>query len=417
MRSRPGYKYRKGTQFRVTFPTVPSLKAIPKEVRLIQEKDNHDILEVMFERTSPRWNELLKTGTPVVFSWNQDNFARNWHGYVNYVSNESAGKETRYMKVMCVGASYLLKQRSSKVWRNKTVTEVAQEIARQFNFEFIGEKSTRRFAQLSMTGQSYWQWLVEHAAKIGYSFVMRNATMYMQPVEKMLNDATSFAPVMRIDDPPIAVNGRVFDRTLDSFTVLKGDYIESDSPSYSTKFTTGVNPVTNKPISSAQSPRRTGRGTRAGSIPPLFSEFSSEIVHSKSFAKDTAQDLALGSRFNFPAKGYGQGDVRIYPLGVVYVQGTGEESDGFWVVTKVQHVFTIDGTYQVEFGVITDGVGRMITSPFRTADPLRASKINIEQKVATGSKKRERVRLVSKLPAFTEGTQGFIRKGDYWSGR
>jgi hypothetical protein len=313
------FKYRRGTTYKSSFPTAPSLTAKPGRVELIQKQFEHDILILDYPQSSTLWFSVLKTGTPVIFSWTQGGKTSTWTGYVSSVSKTSAAERSRPMKIYCIGTSYVLKARANRVFRNVSVTDVARKIAKQFNLSFVGENSSRKFDQLTMTGQSYWQWLQEQAARIGYSLYVRNTTLYMRPMDKVINSGMSYAPTLSLTPPLNPAGSGVSERTLDRFRILNGDLIEDGSTPNTVKITSGVNPLTGKAVSSSESPKRSGQKLRSKPNTALFRDYSNEVVHGSSFSKKAAKDLAEAARFTIPAKISGQGDPRITPYNVVYV--------------------------------------------------------------------------------------------------
>jgi phage protein D len=307
------------------------------------------------------------------------------------------------------------------VFRNVSVTDVARKIAKQFNLSFVGENSSRKFDQLTMTGQSYWQWLQEQAARIGYSLYVRNTTIYMRPMDKVINSGMSYAPTLSLTPPLNPAGSGVSERTLDRFRILNGDLIEDGSTPNTVKITSGVNPLTGKAVSSSESPKRSGQKLRSKPNTALFRDYSSEVVHGSSFSKKAAKDLAEAARFTIPAKISGQGDPRITPYNIVYVEGTGSDTDGYWLVKECKHIFLITAEYQFEATVVTDGIGSNVRTPFRASKPNRDGTINIEEQILRGlsqaNNKPGRTKLVQKVPSTTETQQGFSQLGSLWSGR
>lgn len=415
------FKYRRGTTYKSRFPTAPSLTAQPGRVELIQKQFEHDILILDYPQSSTLWFSVLKTGTPVIFSWTQGGKTSTWTGYVSSVSKTSAAERSRPMKVYCIGTSYVLKARANRVFRNVSVTDVARKIAKQFNLSFVGENSSRKFDQLTMTGQSYWQWLQEQAARIGYSLYVRNTTIYMRPMDKVINSGMSYAPTLSLTPPLNPAGSGVSERTLDRFRILNGDLIEDGSTPNTVKITSGVNPLTGKAVSSSESPKRSGQKLRSKPNTALFRDYSSEVVHGSSFSKKAAKDLAEAARFTIPAKISGQGDPRITPYNIVYVEGTGSDTDGYWLVKECKHIFLITAEYQFEATVVTDGIGSNVRTPFRASKPNRDGTINIEEQILRGlsqaNNKPGRTKLVQKVPSTTETQQGFSQLGSLWSGR
>lgn len=415
------FKYRKGTSYQAVFPTAPSLQAKPSRVELTQRQYEHDIMVLEYTTSSSLWFSTLKTGTPIIFTWSKDSQSHSWIGYVVNVSKTSAAERKRPMKIFCIGASYVLKARSSRNFKNVTVTDVARKIAKEFKLDFVGENSSRKFSQLSMTGQSYWQWLQEQAARIGYGFYVRGTTMYMRPLDKIINEGMSYAPTMTLQSPSTPAGINILDRTLDKFVILNGDFIENEEATNTIKATAGVNPLTGKHVSGSQDPNKTGQKMRRNSPTALFTEYTNEVVHSAALGKQAAKDLAEAARFTTPAEISGQGDSKLVPYNVAYLEGTGVDTDGYWLVKETKHMFLLTGEYQVEASVVTDGIGQNLPTAFRTARPNQVGTINIEEKIlrelSQGKKNPSIPRIISKVPSIIETRQGFADLGSVWSAR
>jgi phage protein D len=420
MTSKPWLKYRRNNLYKVVFPTLPSLTVAPNDVDLYQERGSHDILELSFSRSSSFWDTLLKTGTPVIFSWTQGTRQKSWTGYVSHVSSQNTAQLIQTMKVVCIGASYVLKERASRAWKDKTIPEVASLIAKQFNLKFVSEPSTKRFQQLSMAGESYWTWLQEHAIKIGYVLYVENTTMHFRPLNKLLKASVSSAASFSLELPSTAANSLAYDRTLDSFVVEKGDYFDRAERPYTTRRTAGVHPLTGKKIGSVSSPRNNSPNTtRRNTSAPIFSDYSDEVITSSSFSRVTANALTSATRFIIAAKARGQGDPRAAPNTAVYIQGTGADTDGYWAVKKVHHSMNITGIYEVSLDLLTDGIGQNTSSIFRKVKSLNDSIIDVDELVLDalrGSSGPGSSVLTQKIPALKESGQGFGNTNILWRG-
>jgi phage protein D len=415
-------KYRRGTSYRVSFPTAPSLTAQPGEVELRQEKGSHDVLILEYERSSSLWFEVLKTGTPVVFTWNQDGKGAAWAGYVNIISKQSASQKQRKMKIICVGTSFVLKAKSTRVFKNSTITEAAEKIAKEFNFKFIGDPTSRRFESLALAGQSYWEWLQDQASRIGYVMLILNGTMYFRQAEKLVDSTFSTAAVLSGESPGLTSNRNLYDRTLDSFTILNGDYVQHSSlPDRTSRLTAGINPLTGALTGYKSSPGKQNRSLRQKETPALFTSYSTEVVHTRLSAQQAADEESRARRFSVLAKVIGQGDAAIHPYATVLVTGTGEDTDGYWVTSKATHLFKIGGEYQLEAEVMSDGLGRTRGTPLRRADGSGYATVNLSEAVVNMSQP-DRVsasvfRLITKVPVVVESQQGFVQLGSIWSGK
>lgn len=373
-------KYRRGTQFRVVYPTLPTIKAQPLEVLLFQQQKKHDILTIEYKSTSLKNARLLKTGVPVKFSWKQGSRKMEWIGYVSSVERKSGAHKAVPMKVYCHGASFVLKQRKTKTYKNKTIPEVAARIAKQNKLKFVGDTHSRRFAQLSISGQTQWQWLHEQANRIGFAMYVQGTTLYFKSLDNLLDKQSSDAPIFQMWERNVPVNLDQLDRTLDYLEVMTGENIEDESPNRTKKQVGGVNPITGKSFTAKTSPKDSGKAIRKSLSDALFDEFNSEqVANTKNDAKNASKGAAELARFNLPAKAYGQGDPRVSPYRLIYVEGSGKQTDGHWVVRKVIHKFNFRGSYSVEMSVATDGTDENVKNPKRNSEKTIVGTVNIPQ--------------------------------------
>ena len=377
-------KYRRGTKFRVEYPTLPSIQLQPKEVTLTQKQKRHDILILEYQSTSLKNAKILKTGVPVKFSWKQGSRKVEWLGYVSFVRRKGGAQRAKPMKVFCVGSSFVLKQRKTKKYKNRTIPEVAARIAKQNKLRFVGDTHSRRFAQLVISGQSQWKWLHEQADRIGFVMYVEGTTLHFRSIDKLLDKSSSNAPIFQLWDPTIPRNFTELDRTLDYLEVMTGENIEDDSPSRSVKQVGGVNPVTGKSFTSKTSPKKTGKAVRKNVSSALFDEFNNEqVANDKGAAKTASKGAAELARFNLPAKAYGQGDPRVRPHQLLYVEGSGDQTDGYWVVRESTHKFSYGVSYSVEMLIATDGTEENAINPNRISGKAVAGTINVAQLISS----------------------------------
>jgi phage protein D len=392
-------KYRRGTKFTLSFPTLPSITAQPIEVELIQEQKSHDVLVLKYHSVTKAIVKQLKTGVPVKFVWSQGKRKREWLGYVSSTVQKNGVQRLRPLKVYCSGSSYKLKQRITKTYKNKTIPEVAALIAKRNKLKFVGDRHSRRYDQLVISGQSQWEWLHQHANKIGFAMYVKGTNLVFRSIDKLINEGSADAPLFQMWDNSIPRSSKIIDRTLDTIEVLVGANNEDGSPSRSKKQVGGVNPVTGKPFTAKKSPKKSGKQVRKTVNEALFDEFKNdEVAHSKGAAKDAAEGAAQLARFNIPAKANGIGDPRLMPYTVISVEGSGEETDGFWLVKKITHTFKFSGSYHVEMLVAIDG-----TENNQKAGTVQASTNGVRQTEIDSLGRVNLNQLLSEYSAFSVG--------------
>jgi hypothetical protein len=379
-------KPRRSTVYKIEYPTLPSIELQPREVVLTQKQKHHDVLVLDYFGTSLKNANLLKTGIPVKFSWKQGRRSMEWLGYVSSVSREIGTQKSKPMKVYCVGSSFVLKQRKTKTYKDKTIPEIAASIAKENNLKFIGENHSRRFSQLVISGHTQWEWLHEQANRIGYAMYVQGTNLVFRPIDKLMDETSSDAPVFQLWDSSIPKQSSHPDRTLDYLKVMVGENIEGYGTDRSSKQIGGVNPVTGESFTATRSPSQTGFGIRESISDTLFNDFNSDqVANSKIDAKNAAESSAHLARFNIPAKALGQGDPRVSPYKLIYVDGSGIQTDGFWLIKEVTHRLYFSGIYSVEMVILTDGTQKNRKNPKRNPDKQVIGFINVNQLLATQS--------------------------------
>lgn len=416
-------KYQRGTRFKLTLPSLPGFEAQPRRVDLVQKQYNHDVMILEFSRVSELWFSTIKTGIPVKFSWVQEEQTKHWVGYVSTIHKTVNKQRENIMTIHCVGATYPLKDRVSRVFNSISITQAVGVIAKEHGFKFITKEHPMRFEQLNIAGQSYWEWIREHAKKIGYGIVIDGMNFIFKPIDELINDSFSYAPILSMSNSSIPVNNQFKDDTLESFKVLNGEHVESATELRMSKNAGGVDPITGKSFVKTQNPGKTGTSLRKSTSDVLFSEHKTGlVVNDPASAQLSAEGSAQLARLTLPAYVKAQGDPRIRPFGVVLVSGTGQLSDGFWVVKEVTHILHIVGDYQIVMTVVTDGVGDTAESSFRKRDRSTVGTVNLNGALANGGKQigsfsEKDVVLHTPKRVTNVTTQGYKRTPSVWKKR
>lgn len=413
-------KYRRGTGTNVNFPTLPSLTAQPRRIDLIQKQYSHDIVILEYPAESPLWMEAINTGVPVEFSWRQDTLDKNWIGYVSSITKTSSPQKMNSMRVLCVGGTFSLKERATRVFQNTSITQAIKTIVEENGFSFYGEMHDWVFPQLINPGLSYWEWIQEQAKIIGYGIIVDGMNFIFRPVDKLIDMGFSNAAILSLGNSTAPFNTQYQDRTLDSFTVTSGDFVEDSKNLRTVKNVGGVDPTSNSILLSTMDPSDVGDNIRTNPSEALFSEFRTDrVINSPIAAKSAAEGAAQLARFSLPATVKAQGDPRIRPFGTVFISGTGSLTDGFWVVKEAHHMFHKIGDYQIELKVATDGLGDTVATQFRTRSDLAVGTINVEDAVNNGGIPTlffdmNSVKLEGTSNNATEANQGWNKTNNRW---
>lgn len=414
-------KFRRGTSFKSKFPTLPSLDVQPRRVDIYQKQYTHDILVMEYSSVSPTYFESLQTGVPVEFTWTQDTLTMYWIGYISSVSKVEAPQRQNSMQIMCIGGTFPLKQRATKVFKNSTIPDAVRSIAVDNGFNFIGDAHSQVFEQLTMAGSSYWSWINEQAKRIGFGVLVDGMNLIFRRLDGLVDLGFSYSPILSMGNQGAPFNTQFLDRTLDYFQVLKGENMEDTNNSRTVKTAGGVDPITGTSFTASESPDTVGTNVRNDTSNVLFNEYlGASVVTKASDAKYVAEGAAQLARFNIPAKIQCQGDPRIRPFGTVFISGTGDLTDGFWVVREAHHMFHKIGDYQMEATIATDGVGSVKETTFRKRDASLSGTVNLEQALTNGGISamyfsRDDVDLVYNKSIVDQNDQGFLRSSTRWA--
>jgi phage protein D len=405
----------------VSFPTLPSLTAQPRRIDLYQKQYNHDIMVLEFSSESTLWFETLKTGVPVQFIWRQDTLNKNWIGYVSSIQKVNAPQRTNIMQIVCVGATFNMKQRATRVFPNSTIPEAVSAIAQEFGFNVITEPHPQRFSQLTIPGLSYWEWINEQAKRIGYGIIVDGLNLLFLPLDKLIDITFSTSPVLAMGNSTAPFNTQFLDRTLDKFQVIYGDNVESSTNFRTVKNVGGVDPIDGSIVLSSRAPTDDGTSLREDESSVLFSEYrTDQVINSRTDAEQISKGAAQMARFSIPATALGQGDPRVRPFGALFISGTGNITDGFWVVKEAHHMFHKVGDYMVDLKVATDGIGdQIVETPFRTRTDLAVGTVNLNEALINGgvtnlSFDLDSVELTNTNVIQNEAEQGYVNAPSKW---
>ena len=366
-----------GNKFIVKFPQVSNITRQPRYITITQKMGTHDIADLYFQSFSPALMRGLR-GALVEIKWSNDKTNGVFIGHVTDVDVPTAQTMERPIKLRCVSASYPLKNKFHKIWKNVTASEVVKDIAKMYGLKAVVTDTKVRFSQLSMAGHSAWEKLRQLADKHGYGLQVLGTELHFHPVDKMIDQFMTTIPVMSFLDPYLNPQSHFSSQTLSIFNAKVGDYVETSGHNRSNKVVSGVDPYTAKVYKSKSEPNKVGKNLRKETRDSLFTNLETKtVVASEAMAETMAAGKAHLSRLAIPAKGSGQGDPRIAPWATIEVRGTGSTTDGFWIVKSAVHTIHYDGRYTVDFECATDGIDRNNASASRPSSAGTVPTVNL----------------------------------------
>jgi phage protein D len=408
-----------GTTFEVIFPNFPTFKSAPQWFRLTQEQGKQDVIEIAYSSFDKHFQKAFKTGVMFKVKWKTQHAKGEWVGYVYNGDNVTQSTLKRNVILRGVGASFPLKEGGNKIWKNKTAPEIVQDICKQHKLKAIVDKSNVRFGMQSLVGITKWEKIQELADRVGFHAQVTGTTLYFQRIDRMIDQFSSVIPVLSYSDGSVNY-GVIFEaQTLDYFKSKLGDISELGNHSKKNKTIHGIDPITGKSHSHTAKPTKVGKQVKTNVVEALFKEVSSTVVaETKSMAKELSEGMAHLARFSMHGEGKGQGDPRIAPYRTVEINGTGENTDGFWVVKKAEHFVTYDGRYTVDFTCMTDGLGKNKGGGFRKTTASLVPTRDVAYEMATGGKQAPSTPTMSaRQPLVNQTRGGFNITPSRWVGK
>lgn len=411
-------QYRLGSKFEVDFPDFPGFTEVPKNFRLIQEIGKQDVVHLKYSYQSTFYLKALKTGVPLSVNWRNEAGSQKFYGYVYEVSPLTQRGKNREVLVKAIGATLVAKEMANKIWVNKTATQIVQEIADILNLKASITPSNVIFSQQSMLNHTYWDKIQELARRIGYVAQAYGTELNFHPVDVMVDKSMTTVPIYFFRDAEAPRFTELYEHTLDEFKPTVGDLTVTSMFGKREKTISSIDPYTSKPYNYSSSPS-SKKKLRASVKDPLFKEsLTTTIASTPAMTRAVADAHAKLSRYSIFAEGKGQGNPQMAPYKTIDIRGTGEFTDGYWIVTKVDHFLTWAGKYELEFSCMTDGLGINQKTSSRpenaSSAPIRDIEFELKTKVSSAP---TATTLSSKSAMIKQTDGGFKVTPRRWEGR
>lgn len=376
-----------GSYYVVDFPDFPSFSVQPSKVTLTQKQGQHDVLELTFPVLNPFFLKSFKTGAMVRLRWKNQKGNNEFVGYVFNVIPLTRSTQTRDTIITCIGSGLRLKNGGTKVWNNKTASTIVSDIAKICNLKPSVTPTKVIYAQEYLSGHTYWEKVKELAYRSGFVTQVIGTHLFFHPIDKMIDAFMTNIPLLSHQDNMYGAFASLEGHTLDWLKVVAGDLDETATYSRKTKTISGIDLTTGKAFSHTASPKTVGKKLRKTVAEPMFEQIVPERVSlSQKEAKAIAEAEAQLAKYSLYCEGQAQGDPRIAPFKTVEISGTGNQTDGFWVITESTHTVFKDGRYLTVFKAMMDGVGFNNTSQNRPSTASGYSSRNVPIENFTGIK-------------------------------
>ena len=331
----------------IEFPTldVPLFKAYEFNHR--HARYEHEVATIYFADWGVPY-ESISAGTPVNVTLTGIGSKRTINGYVHHIKPDLA-PDKNYVELTVIGASYLLKQQSQRVWANVSADQVLTDIAISNNFSYNAVPHLRVYDQISQSGMSDWELLVKLAKQSGYSFKADNTALIFQPLTQDFTDLRQQAAYYTMNGLDTKSTG------IYSFSPLIGESIPYPDAKKGTVAVGGVNRESS--VDHVNTNQNSITTTRKISTVPVFDTYHTgtvaptfEIAKYESDAADEVNRYAYRGDVVIP------GNPTLLPDSPIYLDGIGSSYSGFWTVLSTEN-YVKQEVYTTTIEVGTDSLG------------------------------------------------------------
>jgi len=334
----------------VNFPTSSQQPKRVYRVSLIQEIFAHDYATVEFRD----WNLdplNIKPGSLMTITIKD----KTYNGYVHDLKNhQTAGKN--FTKVGFIGASYVMKQASQKIYRNMSSDQIVAEIAKKYGFAYKVTPHPRIYEQVSQAGMTDWQFMVRLAKQSGYFLRAENTEIYFQPLTEDFYNLINESVTFQKSDGGFKPANPIY-----SFKPVISETLRHLGFKKAATSVAGVDPVTGQTFKITT--QTSFNPSRQFSNQEFFDDHATDVVaNDYQTAKHLADASDEYSRFPYAAEVETIGQSYMRPCLPVYLKNVGSEYSGYWTVLKVIHTVAEENLnqqmYTCDMTVASDSLGR-----------------------------------------------------------
>jgi phage protein D len=313
----------------VDFKDVPNKPKFVYSATFYQNRYRHELVEITFRDWAIDYDNV-SPGSPVEILLSGVGSSKKFYGYVHHIEpNQTPG--TNFTTVTLIGASYVMKAKHQKVYRNTTADQVVKKIAKKHKFVCYVEPHGRVYPQISQSGHSDWEFINRLAKQCGYSVRVENTELYFQPI---LHDYTEY----RETAPIFVMRGAqsVYGSSMYSFKPTIGETIEYEDALKSANAVLGVDLNTSSLVK--HTPQKKVKKTKSKSKQDFFDSFDPlAVALNPEVAKFESEATDARNSFPYRATVEVLGNAELKPNYPVYLEGLGKTYSGYWTILSATH--------------------------------------------------------------------------------
>lgn len=332
----------------INFPTLQMPITRVYSVNTTHSRYEHELITVRVIEWNVSYDSISAT-TPVTLTLKGMGTSRTINGYVHHIVPDIS-PDKNYVDIVIIGASYIFKQESQKVWTDVTSDQVISDIANANNFSYVAVPHPRVYDQVSQAGMSDWELMVKLAKQSGYSLKADNTSLYFQPLTQDFTDTRQEAAYYVLKGLDQKATG------IYSFKPLIGESVPYQDAKKATVSIGGVDRTSS--VDHTHTNLTPITTTRTKSTAPIFDSYhTTTVAPTYDIAKYEASAADERNRYAYRGEAVIQGNPNLLPDAPVFLDGIGTLYSGYWTVLSVSHEILGNAEYSTTIVVGTDSLG------------------------------------------------------------
>jgi phage protein D len=336
-------------------PAGAAAKKTINSVKIMQSEGMHDTAIITMRAVETDAPEL-QPGTPVQMQYGWANVDTEYfYGYVDHVEthyDRAVTDPSTFEDVVCLGASYTLKDPFVGAWSNVQASSLVEQIANKYLLSTAVEDDDTIWPQMVSTGDSAWLFLTQLAQKTGYSLACNKTMIRFVSIDLAMRGYWQTMPVFRTRNTAQSF----FQQTVSRFKTLTGEALDLPGHVKSIRSITGMDLRTGQ-IVGAVNDGSTIVPLGQNQVPPFFrDQISDTVVSNQSHANAVLAGMAQNNRFAYQASATLSGLTAVKQGVPVLLSGIDSNNDGIWWVQEVTHKIRSQG-YSMDVSLGRDAKG------------------------------------------------------------
>ena len=336
----------------------PAGLAVTKTVsaaKVLQGESMHDTAIITLRGADTSAPEL-QPGTPVQmqYGW-QGVDVEYFYGYIDHIESHydrSVSELLTTEDVVCLGASYSLKDPFVGAWSNVQASSLVSQLATQYFLSSVIETDDTVWPQLAAPGDSAWCFLTQLAAKTGYSLACNKTMLRFVSVDLAMASYWQTMPVFMSRK----VAPSYSQQSLSQFEALTGEATGLGGNTKAVRHISGLDLRTGQIFSATNDGSKSTPLGQNSNYPFFGQQISDTVVPTQGNAQDALTGMQQSNRFAFQASATLSGLTSVRQGVPIVISGVDANNDGTWWVQEVVHKIR-QPSYSIDVSLGRDATG------------------------------------------------------------